>query len=576
MSMWTYAQRLLFTGTLGLFGFLFFSSPVFAQVAPAQNTSQCQAGTMKCFCMSQNVTPSVSFTLSANENLPTTQCANLCSSDALQGGRWFFQCTQNGVVTAIDQGMVAPPNSGPLPAQASPTLYDIRDCMPGSNICSCPPYVGTIDATTLPSGTDPHGSPAECLAFCQELLMDPAGMPLRAVGGDPTTFAYQCDQMVDGNIQTVYIDTGALNQNITVTSDSQRNSANLRSDSLLQNGAILPNLAIAIPGISRSELLASMEKDENGNLRINLLGVYLVALYNVLLALGALIAVATLVFAGFVWMTSGGNAGQVGKAKDMIKNTLVGLTLLLGAFTIGTFIDPRLVILKGFNLTYVSKIEFIPNETPPNMSLDDSVVNISSVGAPDGGSGHNGVRIYDQTRYPNVSYGRGKNIKDSGCGPTTFAMAVSHLTGTRITPEQVAKSWESVGSCPTIATDLPGYETSCRVCKEGSATCSGGTWGQAFTSSTLGSSLSIKGDAIGTHGQPLSADDKKKILDLLKQGELIASSYKTESGGGHYVLLVGLDGDGNILINNPWGARMQVRNPELYFRTAKSFYHLYR
>ena len=66
----------------------------------------------------------------------------------------------------------------------------------------------------------------------------------------------------------------------------------------------------------------------------------MVAARIVQIALGFLgiLAVALIVYAGYIWMTSAGNADRVEKAKNIIKNAVIGLVIILSAFAIVSFI----------------------------------------------------------------------------------------------------------------------------------------------------------------------------------------------------------------------------------------------
>ncbi len=57
-------------------------------------------------------------------------------------------------------------------------------------------------------------------------------------------------------------------------------------------------------------------------------------------ALGVLgiTAVGLLIYAGFLWMTSGGEDEKVGRAKTLLRNALIGLILILSAFAIVTYV----------------------------------------------------------------------------------------------------------------------------------------------------------------------------------------------------------------------------------------------
>lgn len=49
------------------------------------------------------------------------------------------------------------------------------------------------------------------------------------------------------------------------------------------------------------------------------------------------------VYAGFLWMTAQGNAGQVDKAKDLLINAIIGLVIVTAAYSITIFVGNQLV-----------------------------------------------------------------------------------------------------------------------------------------------------------------------------------------------------------------------------------------
>lgn len=91
-------------------------------------------------------------------------------------------------------------------------------------------------------------------------------------------------------------------------------------------------------------------------------GSYIVEIYKLLLALGAFLAVAVIMGAGFLWLTSGGSAAQIGRAQTMMKNAVVGLILLFSAYTIGSLVDPRLTQLGLFQAPKLQPILYLDND----------------------------------------------------------------------------------------------------------------------------------------------------------------------------------------------------------------------
>jgi len=53
-----------------------------------------------------------------------------------------------------------------------------------------------------------------------------------------------------------------------------------------------------------------------------------------LLSVVGLVMVALLLFGGFTWMTAGGNEEKVDKSKRLIKNAVIGLAIVLSAYSI--------------------------------------------------------------------------------------------------------------------------------------------------------------------------------------------------------------------------------------------------
>lgn len=68
-----------------------------------------------------------------------------------------------------------------------------------------------------------------------------------------------------------------------------------------------------------------------------------VRIINVALGLIGIILVCLILYAGFLWMTSGGDDKQISKAKAIIRNAIIGLIIILSAWAITKFIIERLL-----------------------------------------------------------------------------------------------------------------------------------------------------------------------------------------------------------------------------------------
>lgn len=133
----------------------------------------------------------------------------------------------------------------------------------------------------------------------------------------------------------------------------------------------------------------------------------------------------------------------------------------------------------------------------------------------------NGMKIphYLQTDYANVPYGS-SNIAACGCGPTSFAMVASYLTGTTITPAD-AVAW--CGNSYYV-------------------------WGAGTSWSYF--------EAAAKHfgcGAVRESYDANEVLKALSEGHPIISSQHAGlfTRGGHFIVLRGVENGNKVLVNDP-------------------------
>ncbi len=68
---------------------------------------------------------------------------------------------------------------------------------------------------------------------------------------------------------------------------------------------------------------------------------------NTVLAVLGIIFLTLTVYAGYIWMTAGGDEGKVEKAKETISRSVIGLVIVLLAYTIANFIIPTVLCATG-------------------------------------------------------------------------------------------------------------------------------------------------------------------------------------------------------------------------------------
>ena len=93
-------------------------------------------------------------------------------------------------------------------------------------------------------------------------------------------------------------------------------------------------------------------------------GQFIVAVYNLAIGLVGFAVFLQFTWAGLTYLLAAGNMAEVGKAKDKMRNAVVGAILLLSSYLILNVINPDLVNVKLFNLDDVSKN--IKNSQPGN------------------------------------------------------------------------------------------------------------------------------------------------------------------------------------------------------------------
>ncbi len=83
---------------------------------------------------------------------------------------------------------------------------------------------------------------------------------------------------------------------------------------------------------------------------------YIVTVYNWALRVIVILAIAMIIFAGFNWIMSAGNASAVSKAKEQITSSLIGLLIAFGSYMLLNFINPALVDFRKIEIDAIKNI----------------------------------------------------------------------------------------------------------------------------------------------------------------------------------------------------------------------------
>jgi len=68
---------------------------------------------------------------------------------------------------------------------------------------------------------------------------------------------------------------------------------------------------------------------------------------RLLLTLLGVVVLILIIYAGFMWMTAGGNTEEVDKAKKWLTNAIIGLAIILAAYAISGFVIENLHDVTG-------------------------------------------------------------------------------------------------------------------------------------------------------------------------------------------------------------------------------------
>lgn len=137
---------------------------------------------------------------------------------------------------------------------------------------------------------------------------------------------------------------------------------------------------------------------------------------------------------------------------------------------------------------------------------------------------------YYQTDYPNVAYSNYGTIKSHGCGPTSLAMVLTYLLDEEITPIETTK-----------AAEVGGY------------TSSNGTYHSYF--GAMADKYGVECEQIdGATREQIATnlnEDKTIILLTVGRGGNGGQAQGTFTSGGHFIVVRGIDENGQAIIADP-------------------------
>ena len=121
---------------------------------------------------------------------------------------------------------------------------------------------------------------------------------------------------------------------------------------------IKPVLNVPIPGLTFGDGSAT-----DSTITVPFLSEYFEAIYKLLVGVSIAIAIVMLMIGGFQYTLGAASASQIEKAKERIKNAVIGLVLLFSAVMIVSVVNPQLSALNGVQLFYNSRNELDETDT---------------------------------------------------------------------------------------------------------------------------------------------------------------------------------------------------------------------
>ena len=109
-----------------------------------------------------------------------------------------------------------------------------------------------------------------------------------------------------------------------------------------------PKLNVDIPGLQFSQYVIA----RNGYLEVPFLAQYIAAIYKYLIGISAVACAIMIIYGGFKYIMAATGA-HVKEGKEVILNALIGLVLVLGAYTILNTINPETLGLSSIKIAVI-------------------------------------------------------------------------------------------------------------------------------------------------------------------------------------------------------------------------------
>ncbi len=143
--------------------------------------------------------------------------------------------------------------------------------------------------------------------------------------------------------------------------------------------SLTPSVSVTVPGLHFGS--AHVEGDQ---VVIPFLSDYIKAWYNYLILIASLVAVVAIIYGGFLYLV-GGVAGESKQGLEIIKNSVIGVVLVMGAYVTLHTINPATLNLDALRMPTINTVDLIDGEL--NAATGTTIGPSDATGSGGGGGG---------------------------------------------------------------------------------------------------------------------------------------------------------------------------------------------
>ena len=116
----------------------------------------------------------------------------------------------------------------------------------------------------------------------------------------------------------------------------------------------IPTFQVPIDTVKLTEAVCTSTADGTYLCQVPWIGEYITGIYNYGLSVAGILAAIMLMAGGLLWLISGGDAGKITQAKELIVGSVTGLIILAASFIILVQINPNLVKFKPLSIQNIT------------------------------------------------------------------------------------------------------------------------------------------------------------------------------------------------------------------------------